>query len=118
MATFELERRKTPRLSLGPGFGARFMVGDRLVPDAELTNLSAGGCCLKVSADLGAELTVGDALEEFHFLHDDLPRGVLQARVRWVLGRIGRRCLVGVDFGPAPAGLGEALEAFVSTRLS
>jgi hypothetical protein len=40
------ERRHFPRLTLGVGFHARFLVGDELVPAADLLDLSAGGCCL------------------------------------------------------------------------
>jgi hypothetical protein len=120
------ERRHTPRLSLGPGYQARFLAGELLVTEADLLDLSAGGCCLRLPLDLCAEIRQGVALEEFHFLHPDLPTGVLEARVRWVLGRSpaaleagasGRYCLVGVEFTRVLDDLAQAVAAYVSRHL-
>jgi len=119
------ERRHTPRLSLGEGFQARFMVGDLLVTEADLTDLSVGGCCLRLPLEQAQALHKGTDLEEFHFLHGDLPRGVLQGRVKWVLGRRPadgdppgpRYCLVGVEFLLTPEEPRRDLEAFVARGL-
>jgi hypothetical protein len=119
------DRRHFPRLSLGEGFQARFMAGDLLVAEADLTDLSAGGCCLRVPLEQGQAFQKGLELDEFHFLHGDLPKGVLRGRVKWVLGRkpesrepgAEHYCLVGVEFAQTPAALGQALEAYVAQRL-
>jgi c-di-GMP-binding flagellar brake protein YcgR len=117
------ERRHTPRLSLGEGFQARFMAGDLLVTEADLTDLSAGGCCLRLPLEQVQGLQKGSDLEEFHFLHGDLPRGVLQGRVKWVLGRRpGGEAgpgygLVGVEFLLVPDAVGQAIAAYVAEHL-
>lgn len=117
-----VERRSCPRLTLGAGFHARFMVGDELFPAADLLDLSAGGCCLRLPLDLCGEVQRGAGLDEFHFLHRDLPKGVLKGSVKWVLGRnpgtmesggAGRYCLVGVEFRDIPEALGQAIAAYV-----
>ena len=118
------DRRHAPRLSLGRGHRARFMVGDLLLDQAELTDISAGGCCLRLAPEQCQGIQKGIALDEFHLLHDDLPKGVLPCRVKWVLGRIAgdagpgqRYCLVGVEFLLAPEALTRAIEAFVTGNL-
>jgi len=120
------ERRHHPRLSLGPGFQARFMAGDLLVPEADLLDLSAGGCCLRLPLERCREIRRGVDLEEFHLLHPDLPKGVLPARVSWVLGRTpgalegggpDRYCLVGVEFTGIPDRAARAIGAYVARNL-
>jgi len=118
------DRRHAPRLSLGRGHRARFMVGDLLVDQAELTDISAGGCCLRLAPERCLGIQKGVALDEFHLLHDDLPKGVLPCRVKWILGRIDgdtgpgqRYCLVGVEFLLPPEELTLAIEAFVTRNL-
>jgi hypothetical protein len=121
------ERRHFPRLTLGAGFHARFLVGDELVPAADLLDLSVGGCCLRLPLDLCQDLHQGMALDEFHLLHADLPKGVLKVSVKWVLGRnpgalesggAGRYCLVGVEFRDIPGALGRAIAAYVDRQLA
>ena len=120
------ERRQSPRLSLGAGFHARFMAGDDLVAQADLLDLSAGGCCLRLPLERCREILQGAELDEFHFLHPDLPRGVLRGRVKWVLGRgpgaleaggAGRYCLVGVAFVEVPEALGKAIADYVARHV-
>jgi len=118
------ERRSTPRLSLGAGFQAMFMVEDELVTEAELTDLSAGGCCLRLPLEQCGSVSKGVELLEFHFVHGDLPPGVLQGRVKWVLGRteggagLGQRyCLVGVEFTQVTAAVREAISGYVASRV-
>jgi hypothetical protein len=120
-----VERRHSPRLTLGPGFLARFLAGDDLVPEADVLDISTGGCCLRLPLDLCREIRQGVGLDEFHFLHPDLPKGVLQGRVKWVLGRnpgaleaggAGRYCLVGVEFLGIPEVVGQVIEAYVASH--
>ena len=120
------ERRHTPRLTLGAGFRARFMAGDTLITEADLLDLSAGGCCLRLPLDQCQEVRQGVDLDEFHFLHPDLPRGVLRGRVKWVMGRNpealasavpGRYCLVGVEFRDPPEPVSRALAVYVARHL-
>jgi c-di-GMP-binding flagellar brake protein YcgR len=99
------------------------MAGDELVPEADLTDISAGGCCLRLAWLHCAGLRKGMALEEFHLLHEDLPKDVLRGRVRWVLGRAaaGRSDppfgLVGVEFEPPPEAAIRQLVDFVARQL-
>jgi c-di-GMP-binding flagellar brake protein YcgR len=120
------ERRHSPRLSLGDGFQARFMAGDALFPEADLLDLSTGGCCLRLPLDRCQEILQGVRLDEFHFLHPDLPTGVLEGRVKWVLGRNpgalesggpGRYCLVGVEFQDVPDPVRQAIAAYVARHM-
>jgi len=117
------ERRHSPRLTLGPGFQARFLAGDTLVPEADLLDLSTGGCCLRLPLDDCQEIQRDASLDEFHFLHPDLPKGVLRGRVKWVLGRNpgamesagpGRYCLVGVE---SPEAVARGIEEYVARLL-
>ena len=120
------ERRTQPRLSLGQGFQARFQASAELAFDADLLDVSIGGCCLRLSPQGCLELEAGVILEAFHFLHRDLPNGVLHARVSWILGKNaaerpgspeGRYCLVGVEFtGPSPE-IVEGLEAYIAWHI-
>ena len=120
-----VERRQAPRLSLGSGFHARFMIGEHLFAEVDLLDMSAGGCCLRLPQALSEGFRKGAALDEFHFVHPDLPQGVLQGRVKWVLGRNAgaaaatgpRYCLVGVEFALITAGLAQAIESYVASRL-
>jgi len=119
------ERRQAPRLSLDEGFHACFMIGERRVAEASLTDLSVGGCCLRLAMEHCQELQKGVSLEAFQLVHPDLPREVLQGRVKWVLGRaaeaLGRPgppyCLVGVAFEAVPEPAGQAIAAFVAGQL-
>ena len=120
------DRRQARRLSLGEGFHARFLVGDVLFEQVDLLDISTGGCCLRLQQAKADSLGKGVVLDEFHFVHPDLPQGVLQGRVKWILGRNSapgasasgpRYCLVGVEFCLIPAGLVQAIDGFVASRL-
>jgi hypothetical protein len=120
------ERRHSPRLTLGEGFHARFLAGDDLIPEADLLDLSTGGCCLRLPLDSCGEIRQGAELDEFHFVHPELPKGVLRGRVKWVLGRSpgaleagapGRYCLVGVAFLETPDAVAGAIAAYVASHL-
>jgi c-di-GMP-binding flagellar brake protein YcgR len=124
-----VDRRQAPRLSLGPGFHARFMIGDLLFAEVDLLDVSIGGCCLRLSQTRSEGVRKGVVLDEFHFVHPDLPPGVLQGRVKWILGgnpggaasgggAAGPRyCLVGVEFSMITAGLAQAITDYVSSHL-
>jgi hypothetical protein len=119
------DRRHSPRLTLGKGYHARFLVGDLLVDAADLVDLSAGGCCLRLPLDRCAELQKGVNLDEFHLIHPDLPQGILPGRVRWLMGRPpgpdegtrGRYCLVGVEFLEPPEALVASIRDYIARHL-
>jgi len=120
------ERRTHLRLSLGPGFQARFRVAGAGVPDADLLDVSVGGCCLRLGHEGCRALEAGLPLEAFHFLHKALPNGILEAQVSWILGKNaidrpgpaeGRYCLVGVRFGELPPEILEGLEAYIAWNI-
>ena len=114
------------RLSLGPGFRAGFQAGEASPEVGEMLDVSIGGCCLRMAPE-GVQTLQSDApLDNFHFLHRDLPNGILPARVTWVLGknaihrpgpREGRYCLVGVRFLELPTEIEEGLEAYIAWNL-
>ena len=114
------------RLSLGPGFRAAFQAGEAGPDVGDLLDVSIGGCCLRVAPDGVHALGADVPLENFHFLHRDLPNGILPARVTWVLGKNamkrpgpteGRYCLVGVRFLELPTEIEEGLEAYIAWNL-
>ena len=120
------ERRTHLRLSLGPGFRASFLAAGARVPDADLLDVSVGGCCLRLLPEACRELQTGVALADFHFMHRDLPNGVLPAAVTWILGKNaidrpgpaeGRYCLVGVQFQNLPPEIEEGLEEYIAWHL-
>lgn len=120
------ERRAQLRLSLGPGFQARFQAWTGPSPLVDMTDLSTGGCCLRLAPESCQDLEAGALLDAFQFLHRDLPNGVLQARVSWILGKYAgeragsyedRYCLMGVEFcNPSPEIL-EGLEAYIAWHI-
>ena len=119
------ERRHSPRLSLDEGFRASFMIEDVRVDQASLTDLSVGGCCLRLAMEHCRGLEKGVALQAFRLVHPDLPGDGLQGRVKWVLGRAAEAmgkpgppyCLVGVAFEQVPEAAGQAIAAFVAGQL-
>ena len=120
------ERRVHLRLSLGPGFRASFLAAGARVADADLLDVSVGGCCLRLNPEACRELQGGVGLEDFHFMHRDLPNGVLPATVTWILGKNaldrpgpaeGRYCLVGVQFQNLPPEIEEGLEEYIAWHL-
>jgi c-di-GMP-binding flagellar brake protein YcgR len=119
----ECERRVHFRLSLPAGFRAGFKAGDTEIADADLLDVSVGGCCLRLAPEGCRDLERGTMLDGFHFLHRDLPNGGLQARVSWILGKNaidrpgpaeGRYCLVGLAFCDPPPEIVEGLEAYIA----
>ena len=120
------ENRVHLRLSLGPGFKARFLSKGEPIADADMLDISIGGCCLRMPPEACKDLLAGALLEDFHFLHRDLPNGALQARVKWILGKNAldrpgaadeRYCLVGISFSdPAPEVI-EGLEAYIAWHI-
>ena len=120
------ERRTHLRLSLGPGFRASFLAAGVRVADADLLDVSVGGCCLRLVPEVCRDLQAGVGLDDFHFMHRDLPNGVLPASVTWILGKNaidrpgpaeGRYCLVGVQFQDLSPEIEEGLEEYIAWHL-
>lgn len=101
--TLEQEKRRYPRLSTtAGGYGVRFRTKDIDILDANLANLSAGGCGLEVQLHEAAHLDVGDAIEFLVLDHPDLPLVPLTATILRMLGKVAGKTtgyvLIGVEF--------------------
>ena len=79
------DRRKDRRVILGPGHAISFRLKGMEYREVRITNLGTGGCFALVGAREAARFTRGAVVEGLVFLHPDLPRGVLQATVSFVL---------------------------------
>lgn len=110
MSTFA-PQRLNQRVSVGGEFRASFKLGARSFTRLPLTNLGAGGCCLKVDAPTAAHLSKGALLQELVIRHPGLPELPQQALVVWMLGRPAPKArppeegfvLVGIKFiRPSP----------------
>lgn len=94
--------RRFPRVNVDEDHTARFVVGDRSVHGIVITNLSAGGCCVKVPSDLGELMAKGTSVSMLVIVHPGIPNVPLQATVCWLLGQQGGGSggfnLVGLEF--------------------
>lgn len=94
--------RRHPRLSVGPEYQVRLAFGGRELEGAELQNLSACGCGVKVPRSECAGLENGVTLDWVYMLHPGLPCVPFQATVVRLLGKTGGTglgyVLLGLDF--------------------
>lgn len=98
-----IERRRYPRVSLqGDEHRVSFRLSGRMVVEARLVNLSAGGCGLEVQIAQASGLDAGASLEAFYLDHPELPHLPLPATVVRVLGKVPGKTtgyvLVGIAF--------------------
>jgi len=95
-------QRRFPRVNVDEDHTARFVVGECSVHGILITNLSAGGCCVKVSSELGELMGRGTSVSMLVIVHPGIPNVPLQATVCWLLGQQGRGSgafnLVGLEF--------------------
>jgi hypothetical protein len=96
------ECRRFPRLSTGQEYGVTFKVAGDEITDAQLQNVSAGGCGLQVSMETAVHMEVGLILKDICLDHPWLPFVPLEGQVVRLLGKVPGKTsgyvLVGVEF--------------------
>jgi hypothetical protein len=114
-----VQRRQTPRVSLGPEHTVRFAAGGHAFEGIRLVNLSEGGCFLTVPrSDAGVFLS-GTLLEQLRFEGPGLPPDALTGTVAFAMGASPGLSVVGVgvSFLQPPEDLRAALRRFVEVAL-
>lgn len=115
------DRRRYPRLSLEAGFTARFRAADKSFTAVQMSDLSAGGTCLRVDAQEADPLLKGTQVSTLYLDHPDLPTVPLQGQVSWLMGKVAGKTegfvLVGVEFSGLNPKIEAALARFVDERL-
>ena len=99
----ESDRRRFARLSTAGGaYQVTFTLGETLVTNARLANISSGGCGLEIQMADARDLDTGAVLENLCLIHPDLPCVPLQATVVRLLGKVPGKTngylLAGVEF--------------------
>jgi c-di-GMP-binding flagellar brake protein YcgR len=114
-------RRRFTRVNVGEDHSARFRMDERDFVGLTLTNLSAGGCCVKVPAVQAAGIRKGTEVTDLRLVHPRLPSLPLRAAACWLLGRQPGRVegflLVGFEFLDISPQYQETLEAYVQELL-
>ena len=115
------DRRRHPRLSVDPSYTARFKAANRTFTGVPMTDLSAGGTCLRMAPAEAAGLVKGTNVVSLFLDHLGLPTVPLQGQVAWVMGRVPGRTegfvLIGVEFVNLHAKVEAALAHYVRQRL-
>ncbi len=115
------ERRRYPRLSVDASFTARFRAADFSFTAVPMSDLSAGGVCLRVDAALAEPLSKGVAVTQLCLEHPGLPKTPLRGQVSWLMGKVPGKTegfvLVGVEFVDLNPKTEAALASFVAERL-
>lgn len=95
-------RRRYPRANVDEDHTVRFHLGDKAYTGLVMTNLSAGGCCIKVPAEEAEGMAKGTLVHTMYLVHPRIPSTPLQASISWLLGRQPGRnegvVLVGLEF--------------------
>lgn len=116
------DRRRYPRLSLDAGYTARFRAAERSFAAVQMSDLSAGGTCLRVEALEAEPLTKGLQVSALYLDHPGLPTVPLQGQVSWLMGKVPGKTegfvLVGIEFVNLNPKIETALAKFVDERLS
>ncbi len=114
-------RRQYPRVNVSDDHGARFNVGNVSLRDLILTNLSAGGCCIRVPATQSELLEKGVMVNMVYLIHPSLPSVPLQATVSWLLGKQAGKTegsiFVGLEFVNANPKFQETINDYVKELL-
>jgi hypothetical protein len=102
MMVQDSECRRFSRLSTGPDYGVRFRIAGQEIAEAQLQNVSAGGCGMQVPMEYAGPLEVGLKLEELYLDHPWLPYVPLECQIVRLLGKVPGKTagyvLVGVEF--------------------
>jgi c-di-GMP-binding flagellar brake protein YcgR len=115
------DRRRHPRLSVDASYTARFRAGDRAYDSVPLSDLSAGGICLRIGVLDADPFSKGTMITNLYLEHAGLPKSPLQGQVTWMMGKVpGKQegfVLVGVEFVGLNPKLEAALASFVAERI-
>lgn len=114
-------RRRFLRANVDDQHTVRFKLGEKSLTNLAMTNLSAGGCCVKVPAQRAEDLEKGTKVSAMYLVHPGIPSVPLEASVCWLLGRQPGRTegyvLIGFEFtNPSPQ-FQETLDAYVKKLL-
>ena len=115
------ELRRYRRVNVGEDHTVRFRVGEKSLAGLTMTNLSAGGCCIKVPAIQSEGMDKGALVSMLYLVHPRIPSIPLQASICWLLGKQPGRLegfiLVGFEFiDPSPQ-FQDTLDAYVQRLL-
>ncbi len=114
-------RRRFARVNVGTDHTVRFQLQGRELVGLTMTNLSAGGCCVKVHPTQAEPLDKGVAVEGLFLVHPRIPSVPLQATVCWLMGKqpgkVDGFTLVGFEFTNISSQYQETLDAYVTELL-
>ncbi len=101
----------------GGPYGVAFHIHDRLVSDARLANISAGGCGLEIQMVDAWDLDTGSVLDNLCIMHPDFPCVPLQGTVVRLLGKVPGKTsgyvLAGIEFSLITPFIQELIEGHV-----
>lgn len=116
------DRRRYPRLSVDASYTARFRAADKSFTAVPMSDLSAGGICLRVAAIEAETLVKGTLVSTLYLDHPNLPKVPIQGQVTWMMGKVPGKLtgfvLVGVEFVALNPKTEAALANYVDERLS
>jgi len=100
-------RRRFVRVNVGPDHWVVFRHRDRHFKRIPMTDLSVGGCCIRVLPSEVEFLEKGASLSMLRILHPGLPNVPIMGRVTWIMGKKAENtegvALVGIEFvNPSP----------------
>jgi hypothetical protein len=67
-----LERRRHPRISVGPQCRVRFQVGERCDANIPVANLGPTGCCIRIPQTVAVGLHDRATVPSLELIHPDL----------------------------------------------
>ena len=120
-------RRFDRRLNVGPDFTLKFFLYDEEFQGVPIINLSGGGCCVQLGAELAEMIGKGSRLHNLTLCHPELPATPQLAEVMYLMGKTanlrnqGPRkgvILCGLKFLHATPEFREDLSRYVDAKLS
>lgn len=117
----QTNRRRYDRVNVDETHTVRFRLGEKSCSGLVMTNLSAGGCCVKVPVEQAEGMEKETMVHMMYLVHPRIPSTPLQASVSWLLGRQPGKnegfVLVGFEFiNPSPH-FQDALDQYVQELL-
>jgi c-di-GMP-binding flagellar brake protein YcgR len=110
-------RRRFTRVNVDDQHTVRFHLREQERVGLTMTNLSAGGCCVKVPQNQSEGLEKGTPVELLYLVHRKIPSVPLRATICWLLGKQAGRTdgyvLVGFEFTDISPQYQEVLETYV-----
>jgi c-di-GMP-binding flagellar brake protein YcgR len=110
-------RRRYARVNVGGDHTVRFKLGERSMSGLAMTNLSAGGCCIRIPSAQAEAMDKGTLVSMLYLVHPRIPNVPLEAVVCWLLGKQPGKTdgfvLVGFEFVDPSPQFQETLDAYV-----